>query len=202
MRDLLDAGTYAIRWRRPADVHIVVSQEAAAAYAPTALPFCEDLSQVVVFQALPASLRREPNPDLPNQERGFDLLALPAKDPSRALNAVVVPFHDGRATFAKLAGDVHFLLSTGFSGCVFQLYKDEKGDYYGVHAYKGMQKDTTTDMATAAAQARWELVFEWKSKGAGTADMLHIPALMPTLLLVHLKLLRGALFCPLNCCLV
>jgi len=116
-----------------------------------AVPEDSTLEDHVKFNAIPASLSLED-----------DQVKVLGVDMHDNHNASYIQFRDQTATLAK-ADDVSILVSSGFSGCQFQLWKDNDGTVVGAHVYKG--KDMHADMTEAAEKAGWTHLYTWDSKG-------------------------------------
>ena len=73
---------------------------------------------------------------------------------------------DNKTTFA-CADDVKILASGNFSGCIFQLWRDDAGKLWGAHVYKGKEgeKVVSADVDQAARGQGWKLLYSIDTKG-------------------------------------
>lgn len=78
-------------------------------------------------------------------------------------NARYVQYEQPLAALANATG-VSTLVSSGFSGCVYQLWKDKSGGVVAVHAYKD-KKSGHANINDQASAAGWKLLYDWDSKG-------------------------------------
>jgi|GEM_PF-2905431 len=75
-----------------------------------------------------------------------------------------INFQDQKTSMA-CADNVKVLASGGFSGCIFQLWRDEKGLTWGTHVYKGV--DVNADISLAAKAKGWTLLYSIDTAGKG-----------------------------------
>ncbi|OUS27396.1 hypothetical protein A9Q99_15485 [Gammaproteobacteria bacterium 45_16_T64] len=79
-----------------------------------------------------------------------------------------INFWDKKAAMAR-ASDCNIICSGGFSGCVFQLWRDKDGIPVGVHAYKGT--DLYADISIKARALGWQLLYENNTSGKNKSGM-------------------------------
>ncbi|UTA48583.1 hypothetical protein L1F30_03335 [Simiduia sp. 21SJ11W-1] len=82
------------------------------------------------------------------------------------VGAKYINFQDQKTALAK-ADTVKVLASGGFSGCIFQLWRDPDGHAWGAHVYKGT--DGCADINQQAKARGWTLLYSLDTKGKGAA---------------------------------